>query len=139
MASSERRETSAASQPASGNATPGVRTMRSASARGDLADAPDADLDPVDERAPFPPDGNVAIARRAWDAGANVEGVILREAVPAGHKVALGDVSPGEPVVRYGAAIGRASQAIYGACSRSRATTVSATSRWPRARGCWSL
>ena len=60
MASSERRETSAASQPASGNATPGVRTMRSASARGDLADAPDADLDPVDERAPFPPDGNVA-------------------------------------------------------------------------------
>jgi leucine-rich repeat protein SHOC2 len=37
-----------------------VRTRRSTSARGDLPDAPDADLDPVDERAPFSPDGNVA-------------------------------------------------------------------------------
>ena len=45
MASSERRETSAASQPASGNTTQGVRTRRSASARGDLPDARDADLD----------------------------------------------------------------------------------------------
>ena len=34
-----------ASQPASGNASSGVRTRRSASARGDLPDAPDADLD----------------------------------------------------------------------------------------------
>jgi leucine-rich repeat protein SHOC2 len=33
------------SQPASGNASFGVRTRRSASARGDLPDAPDADLD----------------------------------------------------------------------------------------------
>jgi leucine-rich repeat protein SHOC2 len=42
MAPSKRRKTSAASQPASGNAAQGVRTRRSASARGDL---PDADLD----------------------------------------------------------------------------------------------
>jgi Leucine-rich repeat (LRR) protein len=40
MAPSKRRKTSAASQPASGNATQGVRTRRSASARGDLPDAP---------------------------------------------------------------------------------------------------
>jgi leucine-rich repeat protein SHOC2 len=33
------------SQPASGNASSGVRNRRSASARGDLPDAPDADLD----------------------------------------------------------------------------------------------
>jgi len=45
MAPSKRRKTSAASQPASGNAAQGVRTRRSASARGDLPDAPDADLD----------------------------------------------------------------------------------------------
>ena len=50
MASSERRETSAAPQPAFGNTTPGVRTRRSASARGDLPDAPDApDADLDDE------------------------------------------------------------------------------------------
>ena len=50
MASSERRETSAAPQPASGNTTQGVRTRRSASARGDLPDAPDApDADLDDE------------------------------------------------------------------------------------------
>ena len=45
MAPSKRRKTSVASQPASGNAAQGVRTRRSASARGDLPDAPDADLD----------------------------------------------------------------------------------------------
>ena len=58
MAPSKRRKTSAVSQPASGNASAGERTRRSASARGDLPDAPDADLD--DECAPFSPDGNVA-------------------------------------------------------------------------------
>ena len=45
MAPSKRRKTSAVSQPASGNASSGVRTRRSASARDDLPDAPDADLD----------------------------------------------------------------------------------------------
>ena len=45
MAPSKRRKTSATSQPASGNASSGVRTRRSASARGDLPDGPDADLD----------------------------------------------------------------------------------------------
>ena len=45
MAPSKRRKTSAASQPASGNAAQGVRTRRSASARGDPPDALDADLD----------------------------------------------------------------------------------------------
>jgi leucine-rich repeat protein SHOC2 len=45
MAPSKRRKTSDAPEPASGNATQGVRTRRSASARGDVPDAPDADLD----------------------------------------------------------------------------------------------
>ena len=45
MAPSKRRKTSAVSEPASGNTSSGVRTRRSASARGDLPDAPDADLD----------------------------------------------------------------------------------------------
>ena len=45
MAPSKRRKTSAMLEPACGNASAGVRTRRSASARGDLPDAPDADLD----------------------------------------------------------------------------------------------
>ena len=45
MAPSKRRKTSAVPEPSSGNASSGVRTRRSAGARGDLPDAPDADLD----------------------------------------------------------------------------------------------
>ena len=44
MAPSKRRKTSAASEPTSGNTSAGVRTRRSAGTRGDLPDAPDADL-----------------------------------------------------------------------------------------------
>ena len=48
MAPSKRRKTSAASQPASGNTTQGVRTRRSAGAQGDVPDAPDAGLADLD-------------------------------------------------------------------------------------------
>ena len=48
MAPSKRRKTSAAPEPTSGNPTQGVRTRRSASARGDLPDARDADLADLD-------------------------------------------------------------------------------------------
>ena len=54
MAPSKRRKTSAVSQPASGNASSGVRTRRSTSARGDLPDAPDADLDAEPEELMCP-------------------------------------------------------------------------------------
>jgi leucine-rich repeat protein SHOC2 len=54
MAPSKRRKTSAVSQPASGNASAGVRTRRSASAPGDLPDAPDADLDAEPEELMCP-------------------------------------------------------------------------------------
>ena len=53
MPPSKRRKTSDVSQSASENTSSGVQTQRSASARDDLPDAPDADLDPVDECAPF--------------------------------------------------------------------------------------
>ena len=45
MAPSKRRKTPAVLELASGNASSSVRNRRSASARGDLPDAPDADLD----------------------------------------------------------------------------------------------
>ena len=48
MAPSKRRKRSAATEPTSGNATQSVRTRRSASARGDVPDAPDADLADLD-------------------------------------------------------------------------------------------
>ena len=54
MAPSKRRKTSAASQPASGNASSGVRTRRSTSARGDLPDAPDANLEDEPEELMCP-------------------------------------------------------------------------------------
>ena len=54
MAPSKRRKTSAVSQPASGNATQGVQTRRSASARGDPPDPPDADLDAEPEELMCP-------------------------------------------------------------------------------------
>ncbi len=45
MAPSKRRKRSAATEPTSADASSGVQTRRSASARGDLPDARDADLD----------------------------------------------------------------------------------------------
>ena len=59
---------------------------------------------------------NVAVARVPIPAGTrlSVEGLqlVTREAIPAGHKVALRAIGPGELVERYGQAIGRASQLI---------------------------
>ena len=54
MAPSKRRKTSAVLEPACGNASSGVRTRRSTSARGDLPDAPDADLDAEPEELMCP-------------------------------------------------------------------------------------
>lgn len=60
------------------------------------------------------PDDNVVIAREKLAAGTELaaERVVLREAVPAGHKVATASLSIAQPVVKGGVAIGRASAAI---------------------------
>ena len=58
------------------------------------------------------PTDNVAIARVPLPAGTElrVDGLPLltRDAIPAGHKVALWDIAAGETVERYGQVIGRA-------------------------------
>ena len=58
------------------------------------------------------PTDNVAIARVPLPAGTElrVDGlpVLTRDAIPAGHKVALWDIGAGETVERYGQVIGRA-------------------------------
>ena len=62
------------------------------------------------------PSDDVAVARVPVPAGAElrVDGVhlVTRDAIPAGHKVALRTILPGELVLRYGQTIGRAKIAI---------------------------
>ena len=62
------------------------------------------------------PSDNVAVARVPLAAGVElrVDGlrVETRDAIPAGHKVAVREIRPGEMVLRYGQAIGRAREAI---------------------------
>jgi len=62
------------------------------------------------------PDDNVAVAVAPLHEGTEVavEGarVVLAEDVPAGHKLALAPLAPGDAVVKYGFAIGQATQAV---------------------------
>lgn len=62
------------------------------------------------------PDDNVAVAVAPLAAGTAVPvggaEVVLRDDVPAGHKVALRPIAPGEPVVKYGAELGRTTEAV---------------------------
>ncbi len=60
-------------------------------------------LDPAD---------NVAIAQAVLDAGTDVDGLALKQAIPAGHKVALRNIAHGAPVLKYAQKIGVASQNI---------------------------
>ncbi|HEV2148372.1 MAG TPA: altronate dehydratase family protein [Longimicrobiaceae bacterium] len=62
------------------------------------------------------PEDNVAVALVPLPAGAEVAvdgiGVVLREEVPAGHKLALRALAPGEAVVKYGFPIGRVTEEV---------------------------
>jgi len=58
------------------------------------------------------PRDNVAIARVSIGEGMRVREVRTRAAIPAGHKVALRPIAPGENVLRYGQIIGRAKMPI---------------------------
>jgi altronate hydrolase len=50
---------------------------------------------------------NVAVATAAIPSGATVAGIQTREKIDPGHKIALADIRLGQPVVKYGQAIGR--------------------------------
>jgi len=60
------------------------------------------------------PADDVVIACRELEAGTNLlkEGVVARERIPAGHKVATRAIAAGEPVRRYSQVIGFATQPI---------------------------
>ena len=57
---------------------------------------------------------DVVIACRDLEPGTNLlkEGVVCKDAIPSGHKVATGAVAAGEPVRRYSQIIGFATQPI---------------------------
>ena len=57
------------------------------------------------------PSDNVAVALENLKAGENA-GVILREDIGRGHKFALRALREGDPVIKYGARIGTATQDI---------------------------
>ena len=58
---------------------------------------------------------NVATALDALEAGTvlgDAGGVVVRDAIPRGHKVALHAIAAGSPVVKYGSPIGTATADI---------------------------
>jgi len=58
---------------------------------------------------------NVATALEPLDTGRRLEigaGVLVRERIPTGHKVALRPIAAGEAVIKYGSPIGTARIAI---------------------------
>ena len=59
---------------------------------------------------------NVATALEALEAGRRLEiggrVVVVAEPIPSGHKVALVAISAGDPVIKYGSAIGNATANI---------------------------
>ncbi len=59
---------------------------------------------------------NVAVALRALDAGEIVAAggarVTVLVAIPAGHKLALGEIPQGEVILKYGQVMGRATARI---------------------------
>jgi altronate dehydratase len=59
------------------------------------------------------PADNVATALEPLGAGQVLsDGVVVREAIPRGHKVALRSIAAGAPVVKYGSSIGTATADI---------------------------
>lgn len=60
-------------------------------------------LDPFDD---------VVTATRALEVGAAVEGVVTRALIPSGHKIAVRDISRGEPIRKYAQVIGYAADNI---------------------------
>ena len=62
------------------------------------------------------PRDNVGVLTRSLEAGASLHAggrdQLLPAALGLGHKIALLDISPGEKILKYGAAIGSATTAI---------------------------
>lgn len=55
---------------------------------------------------------NVGVALRPIDQGESFDALVITEAIPKGHKIALNDIATGERVVKYAQTIGYAQGAI---------------------------
>lgn len=63
---------------------------------------------------------NVATALRQLEPGASISveragevvSITLLQTIPVGHKFALEDIEPGEPIVKYGEVVGQATRRI---------------------------
>lgn len=55
---------------------------------------------------------SVAVVADACNAGTRVLGLVTRERIPRGHKVAIQPINAGDPVLKYGQFIGRARMSI---------------------------
>ena len=51
---------------------------------------------------------NVVVANRTLEAGHDIGGIVLRDAIPAGHKIASTDIPAGARILKYGQTIGYA-------------------------------
>jgi hypothetical protein len=82
---------------------------------------------------------NVATALEALEAGRTILlgplTVTVTEAIPRGHKFALRAIGIGEPVLKYGSAIGTASAAIDAGAHVHTHNVASARGRGDLARG----
>jgi altronate dehydratase small subunit len=85
--------------------------------RSDSAAAAQAASGTLDPRLmQLAPEDNVAVAKSTLPAGAAViiggRSIVLGEAIPTGHKVAIARIVAGEKVRKYGAPIGSATREI---------------------------
>ncbi|HAQ57362.1 MAG TPA: altronate hydrolase [Acholeplasmatales bacterium] len=58
------------------------------------------------------PADNVMVSLVQVTPGMVLNGLVIRESVPKGHKIALRDIAAGEAIIKYGASIGRAESPI---------------------------
>jgi altronate hydrolase len=58
------------------------------------------------------PSDSVAVALRPLTVGESVDGIVVREPIDAGHKIARRAIAAGESVIKYGFPIGVATEAI---------------------------
>ncbi len=62
------------------------------------------------------PRDNVAVALKEIPAGSSFCGITAAETIPQGHKMALWEITPEEPIVKYGFPIGHATKGIAAGC-----------------------
>ncbi|MCG4734758.1 hypothetical protein L0M92_14230, partial [Casaltella massiliensis] len=69
-------------------------------------------VEPLRRSLRLDPSDNVIVAVDAFPAGHEAYGIVARERVPRGHKMAAQAIAAGEPIKKFGQIIGFASAPI---------------------------